>query len=162
MEQTPSWENNISSACQDISLILCNPKVFTSSISAQHPSLSSARSIQSTSTVSHFSKFQFTAIFPFRPRSSKRSPFLTPPHQNPIWFALRCTAEERSLYLTFSISLLRLSSEAQISKNSMFLNNINYKTASVCRGIPWPSKSVVKVWGIHNRPTWMLGWVLRI
>jgi hypothetical protein len=56
VEQSVSWEANSSSSSQELSCILWNPKF--------HDRLSLARSMQSMTTPSCFSKIHFSIIFP--------------------------------------------------------------------------------------------------
>ena len=83
LEQSPFWETNKSSVIQKIPRILRNPKVHYSFISADHLSLSWARSIQSMSP-SHFLKIHLNIILPFTPVTFKWSLSLSFPHQNPV------------------------------------------------------------------------------
>ena len=81
-QSTPSSANSCS-ASQDIPRILWNSLSFiTSFTTLRDLSRSSARSIQSMSPQSHFSKLHFNIILPSTPRSPKWTPSLTYPHQN--------------------------------------------------------------------------------
>jgi hypothetical protein len=76
MEQSPSWEANWFSASQDIPCILWNPNIryrIHKCLPAQ----------SSPCPTSYFLKMHLSIILPSMPGSSKWSPSLRFPHQNP-------------------------------------------------------------------------------
>jgi hypothetical protein len=68
-DQSPSWEANISSACQEILSILWKANVFTVLTRARHVSLTWVRSIQSTPLPYYSFNIHFKITLP--PMSSK-------------------------------------------------------------------------------------------
>ena len=69
---------------QEIPLILWNPKVYYS-IHQRPPPVLILSQINPVHEFSvQFLKIYFNIIFPFVPKSSKRSPSLTSAHQNPV------------------------------------------------------------------------------
>jgi hypothetical protein len=100
MEQSPSWEENRSSATQEIFQILWNPKVYYRIYKSRPPSLSWARSIQSVPPPCHFSKVHFNIILP-----SKGSP--------------QCQITEKSVSYNVTIAI-HFSAEILIDLQLMF------------------------------------------
>jgi hypothetical protein len=84
MEQSASWEANISSARQEIPYKLGTRRFISAFTTVSHMSLSRARSNQFMSLF-HFLKNPFNIILPSMPWSYMWSSFLRSPHQNPIW-----------------------------------------------------------------------------
>jgi hypothetical protein len=84
MEQSPSWKANRFSASQEIPRLLRIPKVHYRIHRARHLSLSWASSTQSIPLHPTSLKIHLNIILPSTPRSPKRPPSLTFPHQNPV------------------------------------------------------------------------------
>jgi hypothetical protein len=85
MERSPSWEVNRFAASQEIHHILWNPKVHYR-VHKSTPHVQILRQIDQDHTrTSHFLKIHINIILSSTPGSSKWSPSLRFPHQNPIF-----------------------------------------------------------------------------
>ena len=105
MEQSPSWEANKSSACQEILRILWNPKVHYRSHKFP-PTVSILNQLDPVHTpTSHFLKIHLKIILPSTSESSKWS--LSPRfrHQNPVYTSplpIRATFPAYLIFLDFT------------------------------------------------------------
>jgi len=84
MQQSPSWEANMSSASQEIPRILRNPGVHYRIHRNQPPILILGQMNSVHPLPLRFFKIHFNIILPYTPKSSKSSPSLKPSQPYPV------------------------------------------------------------------------------